>query len=62
MKSNRSEHQTQQDIIRGFRPRRMVKIPQGRAWTINLLIWLAVGFVTPFALLSIISQYLANNH
>lgn len=57
MKTNRSEYQTQQEIIRGFKTRRMVKIPHGRAWAINLLIWLAVGFAVPFALLGIISHY-----
>jgi len=61
MKSNRSEYQTQQDIIRGFRPRRMVQVPQGKARAFNLLIWLLAGFCAPLALLSIISQWI-NTH
>jgi len=61
MKSNRSEYQTQQDIIRGFKPRRIVQVPQGKARAFNLLVWLLVGFCTPFALVGIVEQWI-NTH
>jgi hypothetical protein len=56
MKYNRSEFIANQAIIRGFNKRYIVPTPQGTVKTINLALWLVIGFILPFALIGIIQH------
>lgn len=57
MKIVRSEYQTQMDIIEGMKPRYMAKKQKGGLKLVTLLLWLLIGFVMPFSLFGIVSQY-----
>ena len=57
MKISRSEYQTQLDIIEGFKPRYLAKRNRGGLKAVTLILWLLIGFVMPFSLFGIASQY-----
>jgi hypothetical protein len=56
MKYSRSEYLANQSIIRGFNKRYIVPVPTGTVKTINLALWLVIGFILPFALIGIIQH------
>lgn len=57
MKTARSEYQLQQYILKGVANKRP-EPPTGKGRIANNLLWLAVGFLIPFAIVTIIIQSL----